>query len=29
VMTPENLVEAGLAAPPRGPGPRLRLATPS
>jgi zinc/manganese transport system ATP-binding protein len=25
VMTPENLVAAGLAAPPRGPGPRLRL----
>jgi zinc/manganese transport system ATP-binding protein len=29
VLTPENLVEAGLAAPPRGPGPRLRLAMPS
>jgi len=28
-LTPENLVEAGLAAPPRGPGPRLRLAMPS
>src|SRR5262245_42509039 len=29
VLTPDNLVEAGLAAPPRGPGPRLRLAMPS
>ena len=29
VLTPENLVEAGLAVPPRGPGPRLRLAMPS
>ena len=29
VLTPENLVEAGLASPPRGPGPRLRLALPS
>lgn len=28
-LTPENLAEAGLAAPPRGPGPRLRLAMPS
>ena len=28
-LTPEKLVEAGLAAPPRGPGPRLRLAMPS
>ena len=28
-LTPENLVEAGLAAPPRGPSPRLRLAMPS
>jgi zinc/manganese transport system ATP-binding protein len=28
-LTPENLVAAGLAAPPRGPGPRLRLAMPS
>lgn len=28
-LTPENLVEAGLAALPRGPGPRLRLAMPS
>ncbi|MGH8431660.1 MAG: ABC transporter, partial [Solimonas sp.] len=28
-LTPENLVEAGLAAPPREPGPRLRLAMPS
>jgi zinc/manganese transport system ATP-binding protein len=28
-LTLENLVEAGLAAPPRGPGPRLRLAMPS
>jgi zinc/manganese transport system ATP-binding protein len=28
-LTPENLVEAGLAAPARGPGPRLRLAMPS
>jgi len=28
-LTPENLVGAGLAAPPRGPGPRLRLAMPS
>ena len=28
-LTPENLVEAGLAAPPRGSGPRLRLAMPS
>jgi zinc/manganese transport system ATP-binding protein len=28
-LTPENLVEAGLAAPRPGPGPRLRLATPS
>jgi zinc/manganese transport system ATP-binding protein len=27
-LTPENLVEAGLAAPPRGPGPKLRLAMP-
>src|SRR5262249_49523785 len=29
VLTPQNLVEAGLASPPRGPGPRLRLALPS
>lgn len=28
-LTPENLVEAGLAMPPRGPGPKLRLAMPS
>ena len=28
-LAPEKLVEAGLAAPPRGPGPRLRLAMPS
>ena len=28
-LTLEKLVEAGLAAPPRGPGPRLRLAMPS
>ena len=28
-LTPENLVEAGLAVPPRGAGPRLRLAMPS
>ena len=28
-LTPEKLIEAGLAAPPRGPGPRLRLAMPS
>lgn len=28
-LTPENLAEAGLATPPRGPGPRLRLAMPS
>jgi zinc/manganese transport system ATP-binding protein len=28
-LTPEKLVEAGLAAPPKGPGPRLRLAMPS
>jgi len=28
-LTPEKLVEAGLSAPPRGPGPRLRLAMPS
>ena len=28
-LSPENLVAAGLAAPPRGPGPRLRLAMPS
>ena len=28
VLTPENLVAAGLAAPSRGHGPRLRLATP-
>jgi len=28
-LTPENLVEAGLAAPRPGPGSRLRLATPS
>jgi zinc/manganese transport system ATP-binding protein len=28
-LTPENLVEAGLSTPPRGPGPRLRLALPS
>jgi zinc/manganese transport system ATP-binding protein len=28
-LTAENLAEAGLAAPPRGPGPRLRLAMPS
>lgn len=28
-LTPENLVEAGLVARPRGPGPRLRLAMPS
>ena len=27
-LTPEKLVEAGLSAPPRGPGPRLRLAMP-
>jgi zinc/manganese transport system ATP-binding protein len=29
VLTPEKLAEAGLTAPPRGPGPRLRLATPA
>jgi zinc/manganese transport system ATP-binding protein len=29
VLTPKNLVEAGLAVQPRGPGPRLRLAMPS
>jgi zinc/manganese transport system ATP-binding protein len=28
-LTAENLVEAGLVAPPRGPGPRLRLTIPS
>jgi zinc/manganese transport system ATP-binding protein len=28
-LAPDNLVKAGLAAPPRGPGPRLRLAMPS
>ena len=28
-LAPENLVKAGLSAPPREPGPRLRLATPS
>jgi zinc/manganese transport system ATP-binding protein len=29
VLTPKNLAEAGLTTPPRGPGPRLRLAMPS
>jgi hypothetical protein len=28
-LTPEKLVEASLATPPKGPGPRLRLAMPS
>lgn len=29
VMTPDNLAAAGLVMPPKGPGPRLRLAAPS